>query len=97
MTAEDQRLHDLSFENEKLLLESSKCGCYYCGRIFSPSEVTEWINDLHGRTALCPYCGIDAVLQEAADGSYVLDEKLLRRMNNLWFGLNGDTFGVVKD
>ena len=96
MTQEDKRLHDLSFENEEMLIVADKCGCYYCGKIFNPSEITEWINDKHGRTALCPYCAIDAVLQEANDGSYVLDEKLLRHMNDIWFDVDGRTFGVTK-
>lgn len=96
LTEEDKRLHDLSFENEESLLASSKCGCYYCGRIFAPSEVTEWINDRHGRTALCPYCGVDAVLHEPDDGAYTVDDTLLIRMNHLWFGLNGETFGITK-
>lgn len=93
ITAEDERLHDLSFENEELLKQAARCGCYYCGRIFKPSEISKWIADRHGRTAMCPHCGIDAVLQEAADGSYTLDESLLLHMNQTWFGLDGITFG----
>lgn len=85
------RLHRLSFENEELLKKAERCGCFYCGKKYSPREVTFWINDAHGRTAVCPYCGIDAVLQEANDGSYELDDELLRHMNYVWFG--GGTFG----
>ena len=90
MTSEDIRLHGLSFENEKLLMAAKKCGCFYCGRMFTPSDVTDWAIDEHGRTAICPYCGIDPVLQEAADDSYVLDGKLLRHMNEVWFN-NAET------
>ena len=53
-----------SFENWVSVKKSKLCGCYYCGSIFSSSEVTDedWTPDRHGRTVLCPYCGIDSVI-----------------------------------
>lgn len=87
MTQEE--LHKLSFENEEKLLLSDRCGCFSCGRIFNPKEIKEWIKDRNGRTAICPYCGIDSVLQEASNGEYILDEKLLKEMNQTWFNGSG--------
>ena len=57
-----------SFENWNNVKESNMCGCYYCCRIFPSSKVTDadWVPDAHGRTVLCPYCGIDAVLGDAS-------------------------------
>ena len=57
-----------SFENWDNVMESGMCGCYYCGHIFPSSEVTDadWVPDLHGRTVLCPRCGIDAVIGDAS-------------------------------
>ena len=53
-----------SLENWNEVKRSRRCGCYYCESIFPSSEVTEedWMPDLHGRTVLCPRCGIDAVI-----------------------------------
>jgi hypothetical protein len=53
--------------NRDELLLSTRCGCFYCGAIFSPEEVEDWVDEEEGvgQTALCPRCGIDAVI-----GSY---------------------------
>ena len=41
----------------------------------------EWVDfDL---TALCPYCGIDAVIGESA--GYPLTEEFLEKMRDYWF------------
>ena len=57
-----------SFENWEAVHSSKMCGCYYCGHIFPPEELTEgdWIPDRHGRTAVCPKCGIDAVIGDVS-------------------------------
>ena len=57
-----------SFENWNDVMKSRVCGCFYCGHIFPPDEVTDddWTQDLHGRTVLCPECGIDAVIGDAS-------------------------------
>ena len=57
-----------SFENWDSVKASRTCGCYYCCSIFPSEEVTDadWTPDLHGRTVLCPRCGIDAVIGDAS-------------------------------
>lgn len=47
--------------NEERLKQSKVCGCYYCAKVFDVSEITEWVDD-SPRTAICPYCGIDSVI-----------------------------------
>ncbi len=84
-----EALHKLSFENEELVKRSNICGCFYCGKIFKSTEVTDWCNDANARTAICPYCCIDSVLQESLDGSYELNKELLFEMNKRWFGGHG--------
>ena len=54
-----------SFHNEEILKTATKCGCYCCCTIFSPSEIKRW-TDNPPRTAICPYCGVDSVLDEGA-------------------------------
>jgi len=69
---------DCSLHRE--LVEKSKVvGCFYCLRTFSPLEIKDWIDS--GETALCPHCGIDAVLPDSVD----LSEDLLRVMHDYWF------------
>ena len=76
-----EKLHALSFENEELVKKANTCGCFYCGRIFNSSEVINWCEDANARTAICPYCNNDSVLQESNDGSYELNKELLFEMN----------------
>ncbi len=67
-------------------LENSKyCGCFYCKRLCSFNEITEWIGNGEDeeKTALCPFCGIDAVLGNKYP---IQDPKFLEEMNNHWFG-----------
>lgn len=67
-----ERYYDLagkvSFENWESVRKSKMCGCYYCCSIFPSSEITDndWIQDLHGRTVLCPKCSIDSVIGDAS-------------------------------
>lgn len=44
------------------ILASDICGCYHCERTFPPSAIEDWVDD--GQTALCPTCGIDAVVPD---------------------------------
>jgi hypothetical protein len=56
------------------------CGCFYCLETFPAEEVEEYVDKFCGEciTALCPRCGIDAVLPDAdwKDLSRELLEKL---------------------
>jgi NAD-dependent SIR2 family protein deacetylase len=51
----------------------TKCGCYYCLKIFLFKEIKEYTDN--GLTPLCPYCGIDSVRLDAP-GTPVTDEEL---------------------
>ena len=75
-----------SFKNEKLVKEGSRCGCFYCLRIFSTKKIIDWCDGtiIDGYTALCPFCGIDSVLVETPD--YSVDKGLLDRLHPLKFG-----------
>ena len=74
--------HQFCTNNRKLLEQSTICGCFYCGKIFKPLEIEEWIPETAG-TALCPYCGIDSVIGE--NSGFTITEKLLNEMNQYWF------------
>jgi len=75
--------HKFCSNNKEQILKGECCGCFYCLAIFKSSEIIEWI-DSNSDTALCPYCGIDAVIGE--DFGYPLTEEFLERMQAHWFG-----------
>lgn len=64
-----------------LIERSKQVGCFYCLRLFSPSEIKKWIDD--DQTALCPHCGIDAVLPDSAN----IAEEFLKLMHDYWFSI----------
>ena len=70
------------------ILASQVCGCFFCQSLFQPDDIGEWIDaaggDGEGQTALCPHCGIDAVIG-AASGLPVTAE-FLADMHAYWFG-----------
>ncbi len=67
--------------------KDSVCGCFYCLKIFHPSEIEEWLIEDNAAdergTAICPYCGIDAVLDES--GGYPITAEFLESMYKKWF------------
>lgn len=74
--------HNHSIYHQAEVLGSDECGCFYCLRIFATTEITEWIDE--GTTAMCPYCGIDALLGSAS--GFPLTAEFLRTMHDVWFG-----------
>ena len=75
--------YDKTFINEKKISTSKKCGCFNCKRVFSPEDISLWIDDLHQqRTALCPYCNMDTVIPETGD--IQITTELLENMNEYW-------------
>lgn len=66
------------------VVASDACACFFCLQRFVPGEITDWVDD--GETALCPRCGIDAVLGSAC--GFPLTPEFLRAMNDSWFGMS---------
>ena len=73
-------LHARSHYNRGAVLDSKKCGCFFCLRIYEPALIDRWINE---DTAVCPFCNVDSVLPESDD--YELDDLLLLEMKEYWF------------
>lgn len=79
--------HRFSSNHKPELEKDRVCGCFYCMKIFSPSEIQEWVIagtpiDWRG-TALCPYCGIDSVNGESS--GYPITPEFLKAMYRKWF------------
>jgi hypothetical protein len=77
-----KRAHDYSSKHRASIMSSKQCGCFYCLATFDPAHILDWVDD--DQTALCPQCGIDAVIGTAS-GFPVVEEKFLRSMREYWF------------
>ena len=74
--------HQYSANNRDALQHDHICGCFYCLKIFSPTEINEWVKDT-SETAICPYCGVDSVIGECC--GYPITEEFLEEMHRYWF------------
>ena len=73
--------HTHATRHRSELLASEWCGCFYCGAIYSPVEITEWIDD--DQTALCAKCGIDSVI--GTKSGFPITSDFLAEMYRYWF------------
>lgn len=73
--------HAFSINHKPELQKDRICGCFYCLKIYSPSEIKEWLDDTRG-TAVCPYCGIDSVIGESS--GYPITQEFLQKMYDYW-------------
>ena len=89
--ADLESIHKYSDHHRELMEHSERAGCFYCEQFFNPSDVVDWIDGRlvemgrteGGVTALCPLCGIDAVLPSAAP--ILLTPEVLAEMRYHWF------------
>jgi len=75
--------HKYSANHKTLLLKDKKCGCFFCMKIFLPTEITDWIKDDVDETAICPYCCIDAIIGEYS--GFPITQEFLSKMHDHWF------------
>ncbi len=89
--AELVRCHQYCTNNRSALAVSERAWCFYCRQEFPPVAVREYVDGRQtdsgaledGVTALCPLCGIDAVLPSA---NVRVSAELLAAMHGHWFG-----------
>jgi hypothetical protein len=77
--------HQFAAANEDQLKKSKLAGCFHCLQIFKADEI-DWGNSLidrGGRTAQCPYCGIDSIIGDAS--GFPLQAATLQQMRVRWF------------
>jgi len=75
-----EALHEKSRNNKKLIA-NVKCGCFNCLETFESSAVVDFIDN--SNTALCPRCGVDAVL--ASDTKVTVTIAMLTAMHKHYF------------
>jgi hypothetical protein len=73
--------HAFSIRHRAALVQSTECGCFYCLELFQPVEVLNWVDD--NDTALCPRCGIDAVI--GSSSGFPITCEFLTKMQAYWF------------
>lgn len=72
--------------NEEVLKRQEVCTCLHCSSEFSFSEIDTWLNDSEGRTAVCPICGIDAVVPyELPESEIRLTKELKDDLKEVYF------------
>ena len=79
--------HDRSTNHRAEIESSTICGCFYCCSEFEPNEIGEWVDEigeLTGQTALCPHCGVDAVI--GSRSGFPITREFLAQMRAHWFG-----------
>jgi NTP pyrophosphatase (non-canonical NTP hydrolase) len=70
-------LHKLSSHHRDQVLGVGELTCFYCCKNFPPKKIKEWCDS--EQTAICPLCGIDAVLP------FNLGTEALKEMHEHWF------------
>lgn len=83
-------IHKHSFKNKEEVLNSAKCACFHCFRIYGPDEIDTFFTEKDGReTVLCPYCLVDTVIGDAS--GYELTDELIDAMASYYLrGLTRD-------
>ena len=66
--------------SRQALSTDQACGCFFCLRIFGVNEIV-WQDD--DDTAMCPHCGIDAVI--GASSGLPITKQFLKSMREYWF------------
>ncbi len=74
--------HKSSSKHRAEIEASGLCGFFYCRTTFDAREILEWTD--RGSTALCPSCGIDAVIGDRS--RFPITRDFLTLMNAHWFG-----------
>jgi hypothetical protein len=73
--------HARASKHREELETAGNCACYFCFKKFPTATIKAWVDA--NQTALCPFCGIDAVLG-SGDG-FRIDDRFLRRMHQHYF------------
>ena len=77
--------HQHSDGHESEVKASEMCGCFGCVSVFAPADIEEWIEEPNSdeRTALCPFCNVDAVIGSAS--GFPMTVEFLETMRRYWF------------
>lgn len=66
-------IHKHTYRNEIEIKSSDKCFCAHCGKEFNSKDVLNYKDFYGSLTAICPFCGVDAVIGDKSGYKYSLD------------------------
>lgn len=75
------RAADHATGHDQEIGRSKLCGCYHCLAMFQPTAIDRWVGEREA--ALCPECGVDAVIGDAS--GYAVSREFLELMQVYWF------------
>ena len=75
-----RQAYEHSRSNRRFMVSGADCHCFHCLHAFSAEQISDWVDN--GETALCPNCGVDAVLSGQAD---CLSEELIGELHAAYF------------
>lgn len=78
--------HKHSINNKNQIMESGKCGCFFCLAIFLPEIIEKWSDENDSeleQTAICPYCNKETIIGDAS--GYTITVRFLHNMYKTWF------------
>ena len=73
-----------AFHNAEEIKKSKRVGCWHCQKLYAATEIRQYTDN--GKTAICPFCGTDAVLP---DSDLSVDMKLLENVNTFFTAKKG--------
>lgn len=72
-------IHSYTKNNIIELKNNKECMCLYCKEKFNADDIKDWTDNI--TTAICPKCGIDAVVPDI----FNLSEDDLKKIYERWF------------
>ena len=75
--------HSHTIRNRQEIDQSEYCHCISCCKTYPSAIVMNFIKDGEGETAMCPNCGIDAVIGDAC--GLEINQEILTALNKRWF------------
>ena len=79
--AQLKKLHAYSSHNKDLVAASEKCYCFHCKAVVSTFLIKDFADN--GQTAICPKCGIDAMIPDSVEEN--IDTEIITELNEYWF------------
>ena len=80
---ESNKYHSHTIRNQREIDQSMYCHCISCCKSYPSPIVMNFIKDGEGETALCPYCGVDAVIGDGC--GLEINPDILKALNKIWF------------
>ena len=81
--------HRYCGDHREMVEASEWCGCFHCSSLFRRPTIKEWVKE--GQTALCPNCGIDAIIPDKSGFLFgphdtaMMAIQFLTNMHKRWF------------